>query len=83
MTNEQKNELKQELREKTMGYILAALGLVAGLAWSDAIKALIEKIYPTEGAGIVVKFIYAIIITTAIILVSRYLLKLGRNENNK
>lgn len=83
MTNEQKNELKQELREKTMGYILAALGLVAGLAWSDAIKALIEKIYPTEGAGIVVKFIYAIIITALIVLVSSYLLKLSRKENGK
>lgn len=83
MTNEQKNELKQELREKTFGYILAALGLVAGLAWSDAIKALIEKIYPTEGAGIIVKFIYAIIITTLIIVVSSYLLKLGRKENSK
>ncbi|HLD34421.1 MAG TPA: DUF5654 family protein, partial [Patescibacteria group bacterium] len=33
--------VKQEIRNKVAGYIVAAFGLVAGLAWNDAIKALI------------------------------------------
>ncbi|MEK9171243.1 MAG: DUF5654 family protein, partial [Patescibacteria group bacterium] len=40
------NNLSKQVREKTTGYILAAFGLVAGLAWNDAIKSTIDRFFP-------------------------------------
>lgn len=62
--------LKQEAREKTVGYIVAALGLVAGLAWNEAVKSLIDYLFPIHQNGIVPKFIYAVVVTVVVIIVS-------------
>lgn len=67
--------VKDDLREKTSGYIMTALGLVAGLAWNDAITSFIKIYFPLEGDGVTVKFIYAILITVIIVLISRSLIK--------
>ena len=64
------------MKKQTLGYILTALGLVAGLAWNDAIKALIEKILPLGNGSIIAKFIYAIIVTILAIILTHWLLKL-------
>lgn len=71
-----KNEIKKEIKEKTLGYILTALGLVAGLAWNEAIKSLIDFLFPLSGGDIWVKFIYAIIITLVVVIVSYKLVKI-------
>mgnify|MGYP001565613436 CR=1 FL=1 len=65
-----------EIREKTVGYILAAFGLVAGLAWNEAIKALIDQFFPSSGNGILIKFIYAVIVTVVVVTITVYLVKL-------
>jgi hypothetical protein len=70
------DELKTQIRNQTSGYIVAALSLVAGLAWNDAIKALIAFFFPLDSSGILIKFIYAIILTIIIVIVSMSLLKL-------
>ncbi len=57
-----------------------ALGLVAGLAWNDAIKALIEDLFPFAKTGILAKFIYAVIITAVVVIVGNYLLKPSAKE---
>ncbi|MBI2023746.1 hypothetical protein HYT01_04275 [Candidatus Giovannonibacteria bacterium] len=62
--------IKEELKEKMQGYMAAALGLVAGLAWNDAIKALIEYLFPIQKNGILIKFIYAIIITLIVVVIT-------------
>jgi hypothetical protein len=67
--------LRAELRERTTGYILTALGLVAGLAWNDAISSFIKFVFPLDGNGIIAKFIYAVIITVVIVFVSNSLLR--------
>ena len=36
------DDLKSGMREKALTYIGGAFGLVAGLAWNDAIKELIQ-----------------------------------------
>lgn len=46
----------------------AALGLVAALAWNEAIKALIKEILG-EGEGLAALFIYAILATVIAIVV--------------
>jgi hypothetical protein len=70
-----KKALRAELREKTAGYVLTALGLVAGLAWNDAISSTIKRFFPLDGDGLMVKFIYAVIVTIGIVLVSHFLLR--------
>lgn len=72
--------LKKEIRTRTIGYILTALGLVAGLAWNDAIKSLIDRLFPLETDGIWVKFAYAVIITLVVIIISVWL---GRAAGDK
>lgn len=65
-----KAALRAELRQKTTGYILTALGLVAGLAWNDAISSAIKYFFPLDTNGYIAKFIYAIIITIVIVIIS-------------
>ncbi len=66
----------QEIRKQTSGYILTAFGLVVGLAWNDAIKNLIEYLFPLNQNSITAKFLYAIILTILIIIVSKYFMKM-------
>ncbi len=72
--------LKKEIKEKTVGYLLAAFGFVAGLAWNEAIKSLIDQFFPVSGSGIWIKFVYAIGITIVIVIISVYLLKLTEKK---
>jgi hypothetical protein len=75
-----KKSLHREIRSRTIGYIVGALGLVAGLAWNEAIRGLIEIIFPLGKDSIWAKFIYAVIVTTVIVWVSVYLVKLNERE---
>lgn len=74
--------MRTEVRGRTIGYILTALGLVAGLAWNDAIKALIEK-FLTSGNSLIAKFGYAIFITVIVVILSVYLARLLGSEDKK
>lgn len=77
-----KNEkLQNEFRERTYGYIAAALGLVAGLAWNEAIKALIEYIFPLSQNTLLAKFAYAILVTILVVFVTSYFLNSPKKEN--
>ncbi len=73
-------KVHDEVREQTVGYIAGALGLVAGLAWNDAIKGLIEYLIPLPGGGLWAKFIYALIITLVVVLVTRKMLKVAKKN---
>lgn len=68
--------LQKEFKEKTYGYIMGALGLVAGLAWNEAIKGLIDNIYPSTGSGLWLKFVYAVVVTVFLVLFSLILAKI-------
>ena len=73
---ETRKELRAKVKEQTKGYFMAALGLVAGLAWNDAIKSLIEAVFPiSKSSGVLAKFFYAAVITYGIVLVSHYILR--------
>jgi Na+/proline symporter len=76
-------EVEVEVRSKIAGYITAGLGVVAGLAWNDAIKAFIEEFFPQENSNLLAKFAYAVIITIAVVIISLYLVKLLRTEQKK
>lgn len=78
-----KAELKKEIRERTVGYITAALGLVAGLAWNDAIKSIIETVYPFGQGTMWAKLIYAVLVTILIVFVTIYLMKWTKKDGAK
>ncbi len=74
-----KNEgerIGSEVREKSMTYIAGGLGVVVGLAWNEAIKALIDHFYPFSSANsIFAKFLYAIVLTVVIVVATMYIVR--------
>ncbi|MBP6930270.1 hypothetical protein KBB60_01570 [Patescibacteria group bacterium] len=73
-----------ELRQQIFKYVLAAIGLIAGLAWNDAIKSIIEYLFPYSAAGtVLVKLLYALIITLLIVMFSVYTASMLEAEEKK
>ncbi len=71
------------VQEKAFSYILAGLGLVAGLAWNEAIKAAIVVWYPIEQDSLVAKFVYAGIVTILVVVASIITLKLTKKKEEE
>ncbi|MDO8552047.1 MAG: DUF5654 family protein [bacterium] len=67
------DNLKDELRSKVLAYIGGGFGLVAGLAWNDAIKELIQYLFPLATDTLRAKFIYAALITVVVVVIITYL----------
>lgn len=80
---ETSEQIKREVRSKSIGYILTALGLVAGLAWNDAISSSINQLFPFGKNSAVAKTIYAVIITLLVVTVSIYLTRFANKEEEK
>lgn len=68
-------EIRRQVRQKTMDLILAAFGFIAGLAWNEAIKALIEVVFPQNNNSVWAKLIYALLMTLLVVLVSVYFVR--------
>ncbi len=65
-------EVNVKFKEDSTKYITTGLGLVAGLAWNDAIKAAIEHYLPPSGSTIIAKFFYATLITFVVVLIGKF-----------
>lgn len=78
-TLEEINEAKKAIQEKTITLVLGGFGLAAALAWNEAIKSLFETIFKKQGS-LISKFIYAIIVTSIVVLVSVRLQKLSQKK---
>ena len=76
------SKIKREVRKKSLGYILAGFAIVGGLAWNDAIKALIAIMFPNSTDSLFAKFGYAILITLIIVVISMYLTRLFKEEES-
>lgn len=81
--NREAAEIKKELRSRTFGYISGALGLVAGLAWNEAITEMINKVFPVAKDTVAVKFLYAVLVTLAVVVLVRYLDKMINRDPEK
>ncbi len=68
-------QISKEVRQKTSDLILAAFGFVAGLAWNEAIKALIEELFPAHNNSVWAKLTYALLVTVLVVLVSAYFVR--------
>ncbi len=75
--------MKKQIKKQTIGYIAAAFGLVAGLAWNEAIKSLIEYLFPIGQNTLLAKFSYAALITAVVVIITLYLSNLLKDEKNQ
>ena len=73
---ENKKKLHEEIFEKMSALAASAFGLVAALAWNDAIQEAFKEFLPA-GNGLLAKFGYAILVTVLIILVTWQLGRIG------
>lgn len=80
---EESLKLRRAVREELLKYMLAAFGLVAGLAWNDAIKTLIEALFPLKENTVLAKFLYALLITLIVAAFSMYLVRIFREEKSE
>ncbi|OGY67842.1 MAG: hypothetical protein A3I24_01535 [Candidatus Harrisonbacteria bacterium RIFCSPLOWO2_02_FULL_41_13b] len=48
---------------------VTALSVVVALAWNEAVKALLEKLFGVNN-GLIAKFFYAVIITVVLVVLS-------------
>ena len=74
--------LKNELRNKILTYIGGGFGLIAGLAWNDAIKELIQYMFPLATDTLTAKFVYAGLITIVVVIIITYLEKIFKSETS-
>jgi hypothetical protein len=71
MTKKEKRAFRLLVWDKTHTLLSAALGLVAALAWNDAIQSLFRLIFG-EAASLYAKFFYAVAVTAlSVFLVAR------------
>lgn len=78
--SKERDVITTEARKETLKYILAAFSFIVGLAWRDAMQALVEYFFPDGGGSIIFFFIYATVLTLAIVVLGRYLNKLFLDE---
>jgi len=73
------NKARLEIQEKTITLILGGFGLVAALAWNEAIKSLFEELFEKSGT-LISKFVYAILVTIIVVIVSMQLKKISKKK---
>jgi hypothetical protein len=58
--------LSGEILDKFSQLITTALGLVAALAWNDAIQTLFQQFLSTAGGALAAKLFYAVLVTIVV-----------------
>ena len=69
MNRDNRSSLRLEVLERVQSLVTASLGLVAALAWNDAIQTLFVIIFGVQ-SSVIAKFIYAVIITVLVVIVT-------------
>lgn len=69
-THAAQQRLHRAVIRQTIVLATGAFGLVAALAWNDAVRALFDQIFGTQGSGIAAKFGYAAVVTVIVVAVS-------------
>lgn len=77
---EKSRHFEKEIRTQSVGYIVTALGLVAGLAWNEAIKNIIDTFFPNTNDTILAKLGYAVAITIIVVILGIYLTRLAKKD---
>lgn len=70
--------------DKIVTLMTGAMGLVAALAWNDAIRKLFERVFGTQGSGdITAMFIYAAIVTATVVVITYRLTRFSEKLKKK
>jgi len=75
------SKISQEIAIQTLTLASSALGLVAALAWNQAITEYVNvyiKPYFAKGSGVISLFIYAIFITAITVLVAMQMARIKK-----
>lgn len=80
---EEERQLRREVKERSLVYIVAAFSLVASLAWNEAIKSFIDYFLPLGTNTLLAKFLYAVAITLFVVFITIYLERLLRKRAEK
>lgn len=76
----------KKIISESLTLVTAAMGLVAALAWNDAVRELINQFLP-KGQNVLSHFVYALIVTILAVIVNSRLLKMKegieQRENNQ
>lgn len=67
--------IAREFKKQTITLLLGSFGLVAALAWNDAIKAALESVFPGGAGALWSKFVYAVVFTFILVIVTLLLLR--------
>lgn len=68
--------LTSEIAMHILHLATSALGLVAALAWNDAVQSVFKEYFPAT-SGIAAKFTYALLVTVLIVMVTVNLTRLA------
>jgi hypothetical protein len=74
--------LKTEVLDKISALVTAAFGLVAALAWNDAIKAVFKEVFGSADA-IGPMLIYAILVTIIAVILTIIVARAAANAKNQ
>ena len=66
--------MSKEVMDNIVQLLTAAFGLVAALAWNEAVQALFDAVLPNAG-DLAAKFLYAVVVTVAVVIIT---IRLGR-----
>lgn len=80
------SKLSQEIAIQTLTLVSSSLGLVAALAWNEAITEYINiyiKPYLAKGSGVISLFIYAIFITAITVIVALQMARVKKRLGTK
>ena len=72
--------MSKEALDKMITLATSAFGLVAALAWNEAIRTLFSEIFGTA-SGIISLFVYAIVVTFIAVIVTSRLGKIAEKAN--
>ena len=79
-------DFQRELLKQMITLATAGFGLVAALAWNEAIQMVVREYidkYLSIGSGIVSRFIYAVVITVFAVLVTYQLTRLVKEKEDE
>ena len=69
MPSYREQPVRLEVIEKMSALASAGFGLVAALAWNDAIQSLVNMVFGTAN-GLIAKFVYALLITAIVVVIT-------------
>lgn len=84
-TASERKKLHEELIEQMLTLVTSGFGVVAALAWNEAIQAFVKEFLEPKipGSGLISKFIYAVIITVFIVVITYELSRIAARFRKK